>query len=232
MAYVHEGQNPGTTDFLEFLNNIFTTVFLAEAILKIIGYGRSYFKNSWNQFDFFVVVASMFDVVMLLLPGGGMQGFSAAPTIARVMRVLRVLRIVRLAGKAKNLQAIIQTITFSIPSLMNVFLLLALIFFMFAILGNFAFGEITEGVTISELKNYNDFINAYVFLFALTTGEDWNRVMFDCSRSKADGCIDGLTCGTPWSFVYHLLLLFVCAWVMLNLFILVIIQQFEKYYLP
>jgi hypothetical protein len=56
--------------------------------------------------------------------------------------------------------------------------------------------------------------------------------MFDCSRSEADGCIEGQNCGTPWSFVYHLLLLFVCAWVMLNLFILVIIQQFEKYYLP
>jgi len=103
---------------------------------------------------------------------------------------------------------------------------------MFAILGNFIFGPITTGNTISEFKNYNDFINAYVFLFALTTGEDWNRVMFDCSRSVADGCIEGVNCGTPWSFVYHLLLLFVCAWVMLNLFILVIIQQFEKYYLP
>jgi len=71
--------------------------------LKIIGYGLSYFRNGWNQFDFFVVVASLFDVVMDLLPSGGLQGFSAAPTIARVMRVLRVLRIVRLAGKAKNL---------------------------------------------------------------------------------------------------------------------------------
>ena len=121
---------------------------------------------------------------------------------------------------------------FSIPSLLNVFFLLMLIFFMFAILGNFAFNAVTDGITITELKNYKNFTNAFIFLFALSTGEDWNRVMFDCQRSKADGCIDGVSCGSVWSFPYHLLILFVCTWVMLNLFILVIIQQFEKYYLP
>ena len=96
--------------------------------------------------------------------------------------MLRVLRVVRLAGKAKNLQAIIQTVQFSIPSLMNVFLLLCLIFFMFAILGNFIFYDITDGEVIGQNKNYGDALNSFLFLFALSTGEDWNKVMFDCSR--------------------------------------------------
>lgn len=69
-------------------------------------------------------------------------------------------------------------------------------------------------------------------VFALATGEDWNKVMFDCSRSPADGCIKGETCGTGWSIIYFVLLVLVCSHVMLNLFILVIIQQFEHYYLP
>jgi len=134
---------------------------------------------------------------------------------------------VRLAGKAKNLQAIIQTVQFSIPSLGNVFLLLVLIFFMFAILGNFAFASVKTGEVIGDNKNYVNTVNGILFLFALTTGEDWNKVMFDCSRTPeiegGKGCINGLNCGTSWSFVYHIMLVLVCTHVMLNLFILVII---------
>lgn len=69
-------------------------------------------------------------------------------------------------------------------------------------------------------------------MFALSTGEDWNKVMFDCSRSKKDACVEDLTCGSPFAFLFFPGLIIICSYVMLNLFILVIIQQFEKYYLP
>jgi len=121
---------------------------------------------------------------MGIIGSKALEGLASAPQIARVLRVLRVLRVVRLAGKAEDLQAIIQTVQFSIPSLMNVFLLLCLIIFMFAILGNFIFYTITEGDVITEYKNYGNALNGFLFLFALSTGEDWNRVMFDCSRTK------------------------------------------------
>jgi hypothetical protein len=180
---------------LTFSNTIFTIIFILEAVLKLIAYGDTYFKNSWNQFDFFVVVSSIVDILMDLIGSTALGGLSAAPSIGRVLRVLRVLRVVRLAGKAKNLQAIIQTVQFSIPSLMNVFLLLCLIFFMFAILGNFIFKEITTGEVINKNKNYGDAVNGFLFLFALSTGEDWNKVMFDCSRESiqegGEGCIEG-----------------------------------------
>lgn len=121
---------------------------------------------------------------------------------------------------------------FSIPSLINVFLLLTLIFFMFSILGVFMFGDVMEGEVIDDMKNFNDFGNAFLLLFAVSTGEDWNKIMYDCSRTEAEECIPDLTCGTAMSFVYFYGLILVCSHVMLNLFILVIIQQFEKYYLP
>lgn len=78
-----------------------------EAVLKLFAFGNTYFNNTWNKFDFFVVVASLFDVLMEVMGSDSFSWLSSAPQIARVMRVLRVARIVRLAGKAKNLQAII-----------------------------------------------------------------------------------------------------------------------------
>lgn len=102
---------------------------------------------------------------------------------------------------------------------------------MFSLAGVFMFNEVNEGEVIDELKNFNNFSSAFLLLFAVTTGEDWNLIMFDCSRQPPD-CIKGRTCGSIWSFPYFFILVLVCSHVMLNLFILVIIQQFEKYYLP
>jgi hypothetical protein len=67
-----------------------------------------------------------------------------------------------------------------------------------------------------------DFFNAFLLLFAISTGEDWNKVMYDCSRVPPD-CIPMKTCGSSMAFVYFYMLVLTCSHVMLNLFILVII---------
>ena len=93
------------------------------------------------------------------------------------------------------------------------------------------FGNIKSGEVIDDLKNFNNFFDAFLLLFAITTGEDWNKIMFDCSR-VAPECVPNETCGKSQAFIYFFAIILVCSHVMLNLFILVIIQQFEKYYLP
>ena len=211
---------------------MFSAVFFIEACCKIIAFGDTYLKLGWNKFDFFVVVSSILDLMLETLDTKSMEFLTVAPQLARVMRVLRVIRIIKLAGKQEGLQAIIQTIVFSLPSLLNVVILLGLIYFMFTIMGWFVFQTVITGDVISELKNFTTFVNGFLLVFALSTGEDWNKVMYDCTRNKADGCIDGLNCGSNFAYLYFMMLVLVCSHVMLNLFILVIIQQFEKYYLP
>ena len=92
---------------LDATNIIFTIVFTAESVLKIIGYGKSYFENSWNKFDFFVVVMSLFDLIIANIDFQTSGLLANGPQIARLMRVLRVTRLARLAGKAEGLQAIL-----------------------------------------------------------------------------------------------------------------------------
>jgi hypothetical protein len=88
----------------------------------------------------------------------------------------------RLINKYKGLEALIATIQFSLPSLLNVFSLLLLIFFIYSILGAFIFGDITRGVIINDYTNFQNFGIAMISLFRISTGEDWNRIMFDCSH--------------------------------------------------
>jgi hypothetical protein len=103
MAVLHEGQSESFTKMLDFSNYIFTAIFIVEASLKLVAFGRTYFKNAWNKFDFFVVVSSILDLVMSFIGDSSLEFLAMGPQLARVLRVLRVTRILRLAGKAEGL---------------------------------------------------------------------------------------------------------------------------------
>ena len=70
-----------------------------------------------------------------------------------------------------------------------------------------------------------------IILIRMSTGEDWPTIMFDTMYTKSD-CIPGVNCGVSYAPVFFISFVMVCSYVMLNLFIMIIIQQFEMYYLP
>ena len=107
MALAFEGSSGEWNAFLDFTNYIFTATFFIEAVLKLFVFHAAYFHTGWNKFDFFVVVASLFDIAMKFVPqGGDSQFLQVVPQLARVFRMLRVSRVLRLAGQSKNLQAL------------------------------------------------------------------------------------------------------------------------------
>lgn len=99
------------------------------------------------------------------------------------MRVMRVSRLLRLLNKFKGLRALVQTITFSLPTLFNISTLLMLVYFMYAILGCFLFYTITNGdSTYANFDDYFNFTNfkcAFLSVFRCSTGESWNYFMFN-----------------------------------------------------
>ena len=123
-----------------------------------------------------------------------------------------------------------KTIVMSVDSLINVFILLMLIFFIMAVLGNTLFLDVKEGDTIDDYKNFTNFHQSFSLLFSISTGEDWNRIMFDCWR-LAPECEAGVNCGSSIAPLFFLIFILLVSNIMLQLFILVIIMQFQKYYL-
>jgi len=222
MAANFEGSSASYNKVLEILNYVFTIIFIAEATLKLIAFGRSYFKSSWNNFDFIVVCFSIFDIVLGLMDSKSLAFLRVGPQLARVMRVLRVSRVFRLMNKFKGLQALIETITFSLPSLMNVLALLMLFYFIFSVLGNFLFGGVIRGEVIDSYTNFKNFGYSMIILMRVSTGEDWNKIMYDVSRVPPH-CIPGETCGSEYAYLFFIIFIMLCSFIMLNLFILVII---------
>jgi hypothetical protein len=193
-----------------------------EAVLKLIAFKLSYFDTNMNRFDFFVVVASLLNVAMDIgqFDAGGLL---TVAQLARVLRVLRVTRIIKLLSKSKDLLALMDTIVHSVGALAAVFVLLLLFFFIFAVFGRFCFQTVESGDVIDDIKNFKDFHRSFFLVFATTTGEDWNKVMFDVGKT-GDECVKGIDCGSPAAKPYFIILVLANTYIMLNLFILVIIQ--------
>ena len=115
---------------IEVINYIFMVIFTLEAVLKIIAMGKNYFKESWNIFDFTVVVMTALILGITWLGVGGNLGVTST-----ILRSLRIGRIFRLVKKAEKLQIIFQALIDAIPSMGSLGLLLFLLIFMYAIIG-------------------------------------------------------------------------------------------------
>lgn len=115
---------------------------------------------------------------------------------------------------------------------MNVFALLMLVYFIFSVLSVFMFNGIIEGDILDPVfMNFQNFGQAMIINIRMSTGEDWPTIMYD-TMNTSDDCISGVNCGLAYSPIYFICFIMVCSYVMLNLFIMIIIQQFEMYYLP
>lgn len=115
MAFYHDDSSLAYTKVLDIINYFFTGIFAIECVLKLISFGTAYFKTAMNIFDFFVICASLFEIILNSLGTLNLPFLRIGPQIARVMRVLRVSRLIRLINRFKGLQALIQTLQLSMP---------------------------------------------------------------------------------------------------------------------
>ena len=119
--------------------------------MKIIGLRYQYFTAVWNVFDFILVMASIFGIIMEDM----MEDFPVSPTLLRVARVCRIGRILRLIKAAKGIRKLLFALIVSLPALFNIGALLALITFIYAIIGMTLFGHVKHrGALNDQVINY------------------------------------------------------------------------------
>ena len=229
MAMNFDTPDPTYDLLLTYINYVFTGIFIVECIIKLSAYGPiAYFHSGWNRFDFFVVVASIADLVIQNIDGIDAK-FLKSFQIIRVLRVLRVTRVLRLVKSLKGLEKLIQTLTWSIGALANVFLLMLIIFCIFAILGCYFYDGITYEKYKSKFKYINEFYsvdnfyNAFLLTFRCTTGESWNNIMMELAF------VDEENVSEVYAYIYMIISNFVNSIIMLNLFLMVTLQQYDEF---
>ena len=117
MALTFEGSTAEYDSILSNINYFFTAVFILEFLLKLIGLGRkAYWYSAWNRFDFFVVMASIIDILMDSVGQSFISFLRVGPQLARIIRVLRVTRLLKLVKSLRgiNLNKIFKLISKSL----------------------------------------------------------------------------------------------------------------------
>ncbi|MGE0384523.1 MAG: ion transporter [Gammaproteobacteria bacterium] len=145
-------------DFFDAIDKIILGIFVVEIAIRIVAYGSRFwrfFSDGWNVFDFLVVVAC-------LLPIGAQ--------FSLVLRLVRVLRVLRLVTRLPRLQVIVGTLIRSFPSMGYVALLLALHFYIYAVMGVSVFG-------LNDPVHFGSLQRAMVALFSVVTLEGWVDLM-------------------------------------------------------
>ena len=88
-----------------------------------------------------------------------------SPTLLRVVRVFRIGRILRLIKAAKGIRKLLFALMVSLPALFNIGALLALITFIYAIIGMTIFGHVKHAGALNDQVNFETFARAMQLLF-------------------------------------------------------------------
>jgi|GEM_PF-585810 len=174
----------------EILDISFTIFFLIEILVRMVAAGSllSFFKictfstqnnlgkaqkkklkiiwdevGFWNWFDTAIVFFSMVSLV---------GHFMEHPEFLVVSRLFRVLRVLRLLEISDELKAVEKQIISIIPTVFSFFLLLAVLLYIYSIIGIYLFGH-----TAFEKADFTNLPAAFLTLFQIMTLDNWSEVM-------------------------------------------------------
>uniref|UniRef100_A0A671X5Q9 Voltage-dependent L-type calcium channel subunit alpha n=1 Tax=Sparus aurata TaxID=8175 RepID=A0A671X5Q9_SPAAU len=227
----HCNQSDHVTKLSDTLNLIFTVLFTVEMILKLMAFkARGYFGDPWNVFDFVIVIGSVVDVIL-----SEVDASENASVSITFFRLFRVMRLVKLLNRSEGIRNLLWTFIKSFQALPHVALLIVMLFFIYAVIGMQIFGKVAlvDGTQINRNNNFQAFPQAVLMLFRCATGEAWQEVMMaSMYGKKCDPKSDFLpgeeyTCGSNFAVFYFLSFYCLCAFLILNLFVAVIMDNFD-----
>ncbi|KAM8801547.1 voltage-dependent L-type calcium channel subunit alpha-1C isoform 9-T9 [Rhynchonycteris naso] len=245
LAMQHYGQSCLFKIAMNILNMLFTGLFTVEMILKLIAFKpKHYFCDAWNTFDALIVVGSIVDIAITEVnPAEHTQcsPFMSTEENSRIsitfFRLFRVMRLVKLLSRGEGIRTLLWTFIKSFQALPYVALLIVMLFFIYAVIGMQVFGKIALNDTteINRNNNFQTFPQAVLLLFRCATGEAWQDIMLACMpgkkcapESEPSNSTEGETpCGSSFAVFYFISFYMLCAFLIINLFVAVIMDNFD-----
>ncbi|XP_061834257.1 sodium channel, voltage-gated, type I like, alpha b isoform X1 [Nerophis lumbriciformis] len=212
MAMEHYPMTKEFDNVLSVGNLVFTGIFTAEMCLKVIALDPYYyFQEGWNIFDGIIVSLSLMELGL-----ANVEGLS-------VLRSFRLLRVFKLAKSWPTLNMLIKIIGNSVGALGNLTLVLAIIVFIFAVVGMQLFGKSYKECVCKindecQLPRWHmhDFFHSFLIVFRVLCGE-WIETMWDCME----------VAGPTMCLIVFMMVMVIGNLVVLNLFLALLLSSFS-----
>ncbi|XP_058298542.1 voltage-dependent L-type calcium channel subunit alpha-1C isoform X16 [Hylobates moloch] len=214
--------------------NVFDFLIVIGSIIDVIlSETNHYFCDAWNTFDALIVVGSIVDIAITEV-NNAEENSRISITF---FRLFRVMRLVKLLSRGEGIRTLLWTFIKSFQALPYVALLIVMLFFIYAVIGMQVFGKIALNDTteINRNNNFQTFPQAVLLLFRCATGEAWQDIMLACMpgkkcapESEPSNSTEGETpCGSSFAVFYFISFYMLCAFLIINLFVAVIMDNFD-----
>ena len=237
---------------LDYMDKCFTVIFTFEMLMKWFAFGlKRYFKDAWCWLDFIIVNVAMVSLIMNIAGTGSNMGAFKA------MRTLRALRPLRAVSRWEGMKIVVNALIQAIPSILNVFIVCMVFWLIFGIVGMQLFAglfwrceatfdrrilepfEVNNKTECLEMKeaygnvtwalariNFDDILSSYLALFQVATFKGWVIIMRDAVDIRGRDLQPHRDESTQ-NYLFFVLFIICCAFISLNLFIGVIIDNFN-----
>lgn len=182
---------------LNFVELIILVFFCIELLIRIFAEEKpiNFFKDPWNVFDFVIVL-----ICFIPLKDKAIY----------VLRLVRVLRTLRLFRAFPNLKPVVKGLVNSISSVIFVALLLAVVLYIYAVIGVSLFNTI-------DPIHFGSLWKGLFTLFQILTLENWNTIMLPANSIYP--------VGGPLYFISFIV---IGTMIIMNLFLGIIVGNMSK----
>ncbi|CAM1295429.1 Uncharacterised protein r2_g457 [Pycnogonum litorale] len=241
---IYLDERPHLKRALSVLNTLFAILFTIEMLMKWVAHGFVvYFTSFWSILDFVIVTVSLMSIVL--------ESTNNSLSTLRSLRTLRALRPLRAISRWQGMKIVVNALMYAIPSIINVLLVCIVFWLIFSIMGVQFFGgkffkcvdDIGERIPANEVENKTECLqknyswvnskinfdnvgNGYLALFQVATFEGWMEIMIDAVDAR-DINEQPERESNLAAYVYFVVFIICGSFFTLNLFIGVIIDNFN-----
>ena len=234
LCMYHEGMAPSLRLFCASAETAFLILFSIEAALKMVAIGGAdYFADGLNKCDFAVLVVSTCGILVNAVTSSA--GVDQAPNLStlRVLRLTRLVSAMRVIYRYDSVRMVVQTAFQSLSQLLALCFLMVFCMIFFALAGMHMFGDTCDTctevsdhyfygtsdpdfATMYTRRNFETFGQAMISVVQHTTNDGWSQIMMWYMNNTNHG-----------TFFFFWLVHIVMAYVLVNLFVAIIMQNFS-----
>lgn len=233
---------------LSLIDYLTTSMFILEALLKIISNGfincgsTSYIRNYWNIVDLLIIIIT---ISSYLSAGSNVNAI-------KVFRLLKVLRPLRLLSRNESLKVSIQALGMAMGGVITILVITMLFCYIFGIIGiNYFRGKLFSchselysildsvldnkwdclnqgGRWVNSDLNFDNIANSMSTLLVLANAVSWSEVMYQTSYARGVDLVAGTSISGSLAPIFFIAAIVIGNFFLMNLFIGVIITAYNR----
>uniref|UniRef100_A0ABM5F3R3 Cation channel sperm-associated protein 1 isoform X1 n=1 Tax=Pogona vitticeps TaxID=103695 RepID=A0ABM5F3R3_9SAUR len=165
--------------FFSAMDPVFLSVYVVEAILKIVALGVDYFRDPWNDTDFFIMIMTVLDFLLPLFISSRQGNRGNTVTLFRVLKIckgiraIRAIRFLLTLRVMENVREVTSTFMLSCQSIGAIIIVMFTLLFMSSVVMRDMFCD-------ADPAHFGDIFKTIFTLFQLFTLDDWSLIYLTC----------------------------------------------------